>query len=77
MCKTPAAKFSISMNPELLARVDDYCSTNFQSRSGLISIAVKQYLESADLVTQFGKMADALGELKQVALEQQQQQANK
>lgn len=74
MCKTPAAKFSISMNPELLARVDEYCNTNFQSRSGLISIAVKQYLESADLVRQFGKLTDALDELKQAALEQQQLQ---
>lgn len=73
MCKTPAAKFSISMNPDLLAKVDAYCEENYQSRSGLIAIALKQYLESADLVRQFGKLTDALGELKQAALEQQQQ----
>lgn len=74
MCKPAAAKFSVSMHPDLLERMDKFCAENFQSRSGLISIAVKQYLESVDLVKQFGKLSDALSEMKSTFEQQKQQQ---
>lgn len=69
-----ATKLSITMNEQLLEKVDNFCEENFQSRSGLIALALKQYFDSRDLVQNFGKMSDMLSELQQKALEQQRPQ---
>lgn len=44
------AKINISINDELLERVDITADDNFISRSGLISLALVQYLNQADMV---------------------------
>jgi len=67
-----ATKLSISMNEQLLERVDKFCEDNFQSRSGLISIALKQYLDGFQMVNSMGRMSDMLQELQKAALTQQQ-----
>lgn len=37
-------KVNISINDELMKRVDDYADNNYMSRSGLLSLAATQYL---------------------------------
>ena len=44
------AKINISINDDLLARVDNTADDNFISRSGLVSLALVQYLNQADMV---------------------------
>lgn len=67
-----AKKLSISMNEQLLDKLDSYCEENFQSRSGLIALAVKQYFDGLQVIDSMSKMTDMLKELKKLALEQQQ-----
>lgn len=68
-----AAKLSISMNDQLLERADKYCEDTFQSRSGLISLALKQYLDGQLAIAQMGKMSEMLNDLKEIAAIAQQQ----
>lgn len=44
-----SVKINISVNPELLERMDIYSKNNAISRSGLISLAVSQYLNSIEM----------------------------
>lgn len=44
------AKVQISIDNDLLARIDKYANSNYMSRSGFISLATSQYLQSADTV---------------------------
>ena len=37
-------KVNVTLDDELMQRVDNYADRNYMSRSGLISIAVTQYL---------------------------------
>lgn len=51
------AKINISINDDLLARVDNTADDNFISRSGLISLALVQYLNQADMVKAIGNIS--------------------
>ena len=42
-------KIGISMNSDLLSRIDAYAEDNYISRSGLISMACNQYLNAMEL----------------------------
>lgn len=42
------AKITISLDDELVKRVDNYADENYMSRSGLISLSLTQYLNSAE-----------------------------
>lgn len=42
-------KINVSLDDDLLRRVDSYADENYLSRSGLISIALAQYLSADDL----------------------------
>ena len=44
------AKVQISIDNELLARIDKYADDNYMSRSGLISLATSQFLNQADTI---------------------------
>lgn len=50
-------KVNITLNDDLLARIDQYADSNYMSRSGLISLAVTQYLNAADVTTAIKDMA--------------------
>ena len=43
-------KLQISLNDDLLARVDKYADDNYLSRSGLISQALVQYLNQNEYI---------------------------
>lgn len=41
-------KVNISLDDELMKRIDNYADDNYMSRSGLISLACTQFLNSQD-----------------------------
>lgn len=43
------AKIQITLDDELLKRVDTYADDNYMSRSGLLSLAATQFLNAADV----------------------------
>ena len=48
------------MHENLLDRLDKYCDDNFQNRSAMVSIAVKQYLDSVEALGNLGYIAERL-----------------
>lgn len=44
-------KVNISFNDELLRRIDESADQNYMSRSGLVSYACTQYLNSQDVIS--------------------------
>ena len=43
------AKVQITLDDKLLDRIDTYADENYMSRSGLVSLAATQFLNSADI----------------------------
>ena len=43
-------KVNITLDDELMQRVDAYADENYMSRSGLLSVAVTQYLNQQDVI---------------------------
>lgn len=50
-------KVQITLDDALMERVDAYADENYMSRSGLLSLAVTQYLNSADVTKAIKDMA--------------------
>lgn len=50
-------KINITLNDDLLSRIDQYADSNYMSRSGLISLATTQFLNAADVTTAIKDMA--------------------
>lgn len=43
-------KVNITLDDDLMKRLDDYADRNYMSRSGLVSLAVTQYLNANEMV---------------------------
>lgn len=43
------AKVQITLDDELMKRIDTYADENYMSRSGLLSLAATQFLNAADV----------------------------
>lgn len=50
-------KINITLNDDLLSRIDQYADSNYMSRSGLISLATTQFLNAAEVTTAIRDMA--------------------
>lgn len=53
-------KLGITLDDELVKRMDTFADANYMSRSGLISFAVTQYLNAADVSQAIKEMALAM-----------------
>ncbi len=53
-------KINVSIDDELVARVDKYAEANYMSRSGLISQALNQYLSSKEAVMRLSEITLAM-----------------
>lgn len=53
-------KVNVSLDDKLLERIDNYADNNYMSRSGLISLATVQFLNSAEIVTVIKDMSLAM-----------------
>ena len=56
-------KINITLDDKLLSRLDTYADENYMSRSGLISLACTQYLNSADIVRVVKEMGVAINKI--------------
>ena len=56
-------KMQISLDEKLVERIDNYADENYMSRSGLISLACTQYLNSADVVRVVKEMGVAINKI--------------
>lgn len=50
-------KVNVTLNDELMERVDSYAQQNYMSRSGLISLATSQYLNGVQMITAIQEMS--------------------
>lgn len=53
-------KVNITLDDQLMKRVDEYADQNYMSRSGLISLATTNFLNAADVTTAIKDMAFAM-----------------
>ena len=60
MPKNPAKKLNVTIREDLLERMDSYAADNGMSRSGLIAIAVTQYLNAAEAMPSVNKLLSAM-----------------
>lgn len=44
------SKINVSINDELLKRIDDYAAVNYLSRSGMVTLACTQFLNQNDII---------------------------
>lgn len=58
-------RVSLTLEEELLKRIDEYAKKNYLSRSGLVSVAVNQYLTTLQVLDSSQKMANAFENLAQ------------
>lgn len=50
-------KVNITLDDELMHRLDNFADKNYMSRSGLVSLAVTQYLNSNEMILAVKDMA--------------------
>lgn len=53
-------KVNVTLDDELMQRVDSYADENYMSRSGLLSLACTQFLNAADVTRAIKDMALAM-----------------
>lgn len=53
-------KVNITLDDDLMARIDRYADDNYMSRSGLISLACTQFLNQYDIVNAWKDVAVAM-----------------
>lgn len=54
------AKVQISVDDELLNRIDNYSDKNYMSRSGFVTLSCSQYLNQAEVATAIKEVAFAM-----------------
>lgn len=69
-------RINISIDDALLERADNFADNNYTSRSGLISLALRQYLDSQELIQAIKSMCfsmQIIAEKGEITPEQQKQ----
>lgn len=51
------AKINVTIDDELLERVDNYIKSNYLSRSGLVTLSLNEYLKTRELYAAISSMA--------------------
>lgn len=57
------AKINISINDDLLERLDNYANENYTTRSGLIGTALSEYLNSREVIMLVKNLSLAVGKI--------------
>lgn len=61
-------KVQITLDDELMKRVDDFADSNYMSRSGLLSIAATKYLNEQAVIFAVKDMAIAMRKIADVGV---------
>lgn len=56
-------KVNVSMDDRLAKRMDDYADANYMTRSGLVAVALTQYLNAQETLDVMKQMGIALSKL--------------
>jgi metal-responsive CopG/Arc/MetJ family transcriptional regulator len=56
-------KINISLDDRLAKRLDDYADANYMTRSGLVSIALTQYLNTQEMIGVIKNMSLSLSKM--------------
>lgn len=56
-------KIGITMNEELASRMDEYAADNYMSRSGVISLAVSQFLNAKEVSKCLKELTEVMKEI--------------
>lgn len=57
------AKVQISINDDLLKRIDNYAQENYMTRSGIIGTAVTEYLNTREVIMLVKNLSLAIGKI--------------
>ncbi len=57
------AKVQISINDDLLKRIDNYAQDNYMTRSGIIGTAVTEYLNTREVIMLVKNLSLAIGKI--------------
>lgn len=68
MAKANARKLNVTIREDLLDRMDNYADDNGMTRSGLIAIAVTQYLNAAEAMPSVNKLLGAMAAVSEGVL---------
>lgn len=68
MKDTSAKKLSVTIRSDLLDRMDDYADSNGMTRSGLIAVAVTQYLNAQEAMPSVNKLLNAMAAVTDAAI---------
>lgn len=68
MAKAIAKKLNVTIREDLLERMDNYADENGMTRSGLIAIAVTQYLNAVEAAPSINKLLTAMAAVTEGAL---------
>ena len=60
MAKASAKKLNVTIREDLLESMDDYADENGMTRSGLIAMAVTQYLNAVEAMPSVNKLLNAM-----------------
>lgn len=58
-----AKKINITISEELFKRLSNYCEENYLTKSGVITMAVTDYLNSRDMAVSFKNMSESITKL--------------
>lgn len=56
-------KINVSLDDRLAKRMDDYAEENYMTRSGLMSIALTQYLNTQEMISVIKNMSMSLAKI--------------
>lgn len=60
MKQTQVKKLSVTLREDLIERMDDYADENAMTRSGLIAVAVTQYLNAVEAMPSVNKLLSSM-----------------
>lgn len=60
MKQTQVKKLSVTLREDLIERMDDYADDNAMTRSGLIAVAVTQYLNAMEAMPSMNKLLSSM-----------------
>lgn len=68
MAKASAKKLNVTIREDLLERMDNYADDNGMTRSGLIAVAVTQYLNAVEAMPSVNKLLNAMAAVSEGVL---------
>lgn len=63
-----AKKINITISEELAERLEEYCKKNYLTKSGVITMATTDYLNTREMQISYKNMTDSIAKLAEIGL---------